>query len=288
MSHSPFDPINNFLTFVLMHIVAFYFSYTGYFKFRRFLQLRDTPMSKTSSAAQGTVKLQGFAWPSKELFAPVSGSRVVYYECEVHKITEDNTEIVAQKKSALPFFLMDATGLVQISPGKSKVEFDIGNSTEYDWSDLPAEKKKALTKKLDAKEQKKLEIKWWENVTKMKVKERYISEKSQISAFGNFKSKFSNFETQVKPLDGVAIFMNTLTKGYDVTRNLDDAKVPIHGQIKDLNFDNLLIADCWQDRLLNRLNGPYKSFAMMAVGGLIIVVMYTMWYLDWISRHSDQ
>jgi hypothetical protein len=266
------DSMENFFARLLLPIMGLGIAYNGFLHFRRRIQYQNTSTTKISSAAQGLVKLHGYAWPSREFKAPISGALCVYFECEIYNHSSDYVHMVAEKKSTQPFFLLDTTGLVQITPSKT-VDFQIGNTTEYNWARIPPERQKALVKLLESKEKEGLAIKWYNISTKLVAKERYIASQCKLSAIGNLNSKFG---IQAMPVEGVAVFMNAITKKYDVNGNLDDAQVQNYGRMNPRVVDKLIVADCWTDKFLNRTGGPIKSFFMITGG--IVLFLYAFLY----------
>jgi len=115
---------------------------------RRLRQIEDTPRSKTSTAAQGLVELQGFAWPEGETYKLGDQQEVVYYLNEIQYRrsalyffnSQSKWETVAKRVHAVPFYLIDATGIVKIDPTNAEAFLD-GSKTKS-WSDLTAEQQK--------------------------------------------------------------------------------------------------------------------------------------------------
>lgn len=123
---------------------------------RRVRQIEDTPSSKTSSAPQGLVELQGFAWPEGDVYMMDGQREVVYYSREIQYARPavlfygrgSRWITLAKKEHNIPFYLIDDTGLVRIDPKGSETFLQV--TTKKSWKDLSAEKKRELEKEFKA------------------------------------------------------------------------------------------------------------------------------------------
>src|SRR5690606_11764211 len=113
-------------------------------------EIADTPRSKTASAPQGLVELEGFAWPAGEVARCVSGEEVVYYRLEIQRAESRGsgknrrTEWVSVFTHApcAPFYVVDATGLALVTPATCEV--DTHEKKTRAWGKLNANERKAV------------------------------------------------------------------------------------------------------------------------------------------------
>lgn len=113
-------------------------------------EIADTPRSKTASAPQGLVELEGFAWPAGEVARCVSGEEVVYYRLEIQRAESRGsgknrrTEWVSVFTHApcAPFYVVDATGLALITPVTCEV--DTHGKKTRSWGSLRANERKGV------------------------------------------------------------------------------------------------------------------------------------------------
>lgn len=112
-------------------------------KSRRARLVADTPRSKTATAPQGFVELEGFAWPCDKTMISNSGLEAVYYTLKVQKLVSTGsgknkrttwTTVYTLNHCPL-FYLADATGLVTIDP--SKAELNLNTVTTRNWGAIP-------------------------------------------------------------------------------------------------------------------------------------------------------
>lgn len=105
---------------------------SGYLSFRRIRKMEDTPTARTATAAMGEVELQGYAWPSLSLKAPLHQTEVVAFMVTGYRENKssDIAHQVFRFVSTEPFFLADDRGLTMIKlqtndeiHGASKVQF---------------------------------------------------------------------------------------------------------------------------------------------------------------------
>ncbi len=125
---------------------------------KRVRSITDTPRSRTSSAAQGYVELEGFAWPTAQANTIPSkdGAEALYYSFQLQKSesrgsgknrrTEWVTIFIFNH--AEPFYLVDATGLALLDPGQA--ELDLSGLTTRAWRALEAQEKTRIAEKIIA------------------------------------------------------------------------------------------------------------------------------------------
>lgn len=122
-----------FATLIILALVVVSFS-AIISKWKQYLLLRDTPISKVQSAAQGEdVFLKGTATPAIEaLIAPLSGKPCCWYAVTIETESSNGSINVCQQCSCNPFYLTAETGQVLIQPFYSDA-FDI--KTVQCWTD---------------------------------------------------------------------------------------------------------------------------------------------------------
>ncbi|MGE4133038.1 MAG: hypothetical protein AB7F86_15460 [Bdellovibrionales bacterium] len=104
--------------------------------------VEDMPRSKISSAPQGLVELQGFAWPTKEGLNLPRGIRVVYFSLALQREETRGTGKSRRKEWVTihtfsfnePFYVLDGSGLAMVDPSHSEIEFS-SNKTR-NWNNI--------------------------------------------------------------------------------------------------------------------------------------------------------
>lgn len=101
---------------------------------KRVRLIQDTPKSKISSAPQGLVEIQGFAWPLEKGHLNRAGQELVYYKFSLQR---HETRGSGKNKKTVwvevfsfahnkPFYLLDPTGLAIVDPLNSEMEIETG------------------------------------------------------------------------------------------------------------------------------------------------------------------
>jgi hypothetical protein len=113
---------------------------------RRLRHIQDTPRSKVSSAAQGLVEMQGFAWPQSTCAKTIDQKHAVYYEfiLQVERKKSGKNKgsewvTVFSKTHNPSFFLVDPTGIAIIHPAQAEIE--MMSTGTRNWRSLSAEQK---------------------------------------------------------------------------------------------------------------------------------------------------
>ncbi len=98
-----------------------------------------TPRSKTVSAPQGFVELEGFAWPIGPTVTTKTGLEAIYYSLCLQR--QDTQGAGKNKKKvwvtifthvhAEEFLLVDATGMVKIDPRGAELELETGTTRAW-------------------------------------------------------------------------------------------------------------------------------------------------------------
>jgi hypothetical protein len=91
---------------------------------RQARELRDTPLSRIRSAAQGEVDLLGRArlMPGPEIFTPLTSTPCVWWRCRVWHTVGKETEVIYDATSDDLFYLSDTTGDCIVDPVGAEVE----------------------------------------------------------------------------------------------------------------------------------------------------------------------
>ncbi len=98
---------------------------------RRTFLLKDTPLSKIQSAAQGYVEITGKAAPlNKTINSPFSNVECCWFSYKIEVDTNNGYEAVASYKSGHCFQIQDATGEAIVYP----LHADIKNIESFSWS----------------------------------------------------------------------------------------------------------------------------------------------------------
>jgi hypothetical protein len=127
--------------------LGFYLFHGALRRQRRVRQIEDTPRSKLSSAPQGFVEAQGFAWPKGECPKNFKGQDLVYYSFALQREEtrgsgkNRRTEwiTVYSISQSDPFYLLDPTGVALVQPTQG--EMNIEGSNDRLWKSLSKEEK---------------------------------------------------------------------------------------------------------------------------------------------------
>lgn len=114
----------------------------------------DTPRSKTASAPQGFVELEGFAWPDTDTVISCSGNEALYHSFQLQrevtrgsgKSRRRTWETVFQRIHAAPFYIVDGTGLVMLDPAAA--ELNLETASARSWRSLNMNEKRRVTETL--------------------------------------------------------------------------------------------------------------------------------------------
>lgn len=127
--------------------IGFFLIWMGVRKHKRLRLVQDHPTVKIETAAQGFSEVQGFAWPTAVGPKCVKGIEMIYHNLQLQKqVTQGSGKnkkkvwiTVFSTGYANPFYVLDATGLALVDPGKSELEIE--SKTTRNWSLLPATEK---------------------------------------------------------------------------------------------------------------------------------------------------
>ncbi len=99
---------------------------------KKLRQVTDTPRSKTRTAAQGFVELEGFAWPDSTTVLSSSGHEAIYHCFQLQKEVSRGSgrqrrrtwETVFERRHVQPFYLIDAQGLIWLDPNGADLNLE--------------------------------------------------------------------------------------------------------------------------------------------------------------------
>ncbi len=120
----------------------------------RLRAVQNTPRSKSASAPQGLVELEGFAWPNGQCFTHYSGHQLIRYSFilqreEVRGSGKNRRRewiTVFARYIGGPFFIVDATGLAEVNPQPN--ELSISKALTRSWRSIPENEKSFLREKV--------------------------------------------------------------------------------------------------------------------------------------------
>ncbi len=137
--------------FVLLAFGSF-LVYSAIHRFRVKRKVSDLPRSRSHTAPQGLVELQGFAWPQNETFPTLTKDNAIYYFMMIEKRVRENigkhsrykwVTIFTHLKNP-PFYLLDGGGLVLVNPVDAQLDF--GKKKTRNWHSIPQEQKDSILK----------------------------------------------------------------------------------------------------------------------------------------------
>lgn len=125
----------------------------GIKKFQNARKIKDTPRSKISSAPQGYVEFEGFAWPQSTTTKLASGLEAVHYSLLIERQDTEGSgkkkrkvwRTVYQKTETHPFYIMDATGIAGFNLENSQIELD--KHLVRSWTRLSPQERKLIMEK---------------------------------------------------------------------------------------------------------------------------------------------
>lgn len=127
--------------------IGFVLIWLGIRKHKKLRLIQDHPTVKIETAAQGFSEVQGFAWPTAVGPKCVKGIEMIFHSLQLQKqVTQGSGKnkkrvwiTVFSTGYANPFYIMDATGLALVDPGKCELEIE--SKTTRNWSMLQATEK---------------------------------------------------------------------------------------------------------------------------------------------------
>lgn len=239
---------------------------------RRVRQIQDTPRSKTASAPQGFVELEGFAWPAGDVVRSVNGNETVYYAVELQREESRGSGKSRRKvwvtvwthKPNLPLFLVDPTGLALIDPGEATLE--LSHTTTRLWKALPQSEQERVRTLMGAFDVKgfPLSVGFFGNLfaSKYRLVETEIDIGAPLYATGDFRA-VENAPQKIKS-PGLTDFNN---KVFDLAaRTRKDMTVALDtnrdGKVSDQELQQGYVTAAKTSRLRGRSGGEEMEFEL--------------------------
>lgn len=115
-----------------------YLIYNGFKKLSKHRKAQDTATSRISSAPQGFVEIQGYAWPKETfLHKNLDGRKCVYLSTVIQKRVKQGKNstwiTIADSFQDQPFYVLDTTGALHLDP--NLFELDI-QTKRVPWSQI--------------------------------------------------------------------------------------------------------------------------------------------------------
>jgi len=114
---SPIIPIAMVVVGVILFLV-------GFFKYREYRLLADTPVIPIRSVSMGLSHVAGTRTGGQPLTSPLTQVPCYYYEVKVErKVKRDNQETweeTHKERAEVPFYLQDATGYILVNPERAE------------------------------------------------------------------------------------------------------------------------------------------------------------------------
>jgi hypothetical protein len=282
---------------------------SGVKRFRQARRVQDHGTVPSASAPQGLVELQGFAWPTLPVTAPVSGMSCVYFSLHVEERrgSGKNSHWVTllNDDTREPFFLADNSGHVLIRPHGAELEV---RTREKSWRSLAAATRERILGMIRIKAPG-FSDKALLTFKDIRVTERCIPAGSPLYALGDFRT--SAVPVQSRPMKGLGAFVRKLRQirsSAEALRLADqdrdgrisfeewyracnslalhasgqtvrpDVSLPpgmeeasrCHGQLAKSPLHPLYLADCHQEELLHRIG---RHNLLRIVGGCALIAV---------------
>ncbi len=114
---SPLIPIASVVIGVILFVV-------GFFKYREYRVLADTPQIPIRSVAMGLAHVAGTSTGGQPLTSPLTQVPCYYYEVKVEKkVKRDNRETweeTHKERVEVPFYVQDETGYILVNPERAE------------------------------------------------------------------------------------------------------------------------------------------------------------------------
>ncbi|MFN8847738.1 MAG: hypothetical protein ACK5V3_01765 [Bdellovibrionales bacterium] len=288
--------------------------------FRKHKKLRlvqDHPTVKIETAAQGFSEVQGFAWPTVNGPKCFKGIEMIYHHLQLQKkVTEGSGKnkkkvwrTIFSTGFGAPFYVMDATGLALVEPGKSELEVD--SKTTRSWYFMSYREKQYYLKNF-IKESvvgfPPSEFLWGLFSSSYRIVESRINTGSPIYIKGHFESpegikkeallvglaKFAgqvfdfqsrkirqlnrlldvNQDNQVTNQEAIQgysqLAMHSKSQSESGTNPVPDRPFPVFGLFVTNEDHKLFIADCHEEHLLKKLKLQFYGYLSAGIAFCLI------------------
>ncbi len=111
----------------------------GFFKFRKYRVIRDTPRSRIGSLSNGIVEIEGSVETDKLIKSPFSKADCVFYKYEIKEYRRSSSsqskrlsyrwETASSGDHRVPFYVVDETGKALVEPDKA--DFVVSHKNVY-------------------------------------------------------------------------------------------------------------------------------------------------------------
>jgi len=120
----------DYLMAAVFTLIGGFVFFLGFYKWRKFRIIRDTPTSKIRSMAMGVVEIHGSVEADQLIRAPFSKTECVYYKWEIKEYRRSRSSSgkgssnkwvgVGSGEQSVPFFAKDETGKALVQPDKAE------------------------------------------------------------------------------------------------------------------------------------------------------------------------
>jgi hypothetical protein len=142
--------MDNYSIPLILFVLGIGISLMGIKKRKVAKKIQDTPRSKISSAAQGHVEIQGFAWPKTKLTVDSDEKKCIYYS---FTLQHEETQGSGKNKRKVwvtdftsyfgeSFYVMDSTGILEVMPIGATLEIESARTRQ--WSFLSKKQKEKI------------------------------------------------------------------------------------------------------------------------------------------------
>lgn len=271
--------------------------FSGIRRFRRKRDIEDTPTSKIRSAPQGSIEVQGYAWPIENSGRNnLNGEKCVFRHLEVMKKVGSGKKQrwikVHEDRYDLPFLVFDQTGTLLVD--QKRAEYELRQKV-FRWNDLKSQTKQALSTEISVSG---FPPSGGLFGSPFKFQEKYILAGSPVYLRGSFSSPehqltvdpeegFLEFQERVRTATAESGFSKLLDQNrngeiceeeartgfsasaaFSLRRRGAAGVMTCVGLMKSDTFRRLYISDCHQHHLIKRL-GNWNL--LMIVGGATMI-----------------
>lgn len=273
--------------------VGSYLLYNALSRLRKIRSIADTPTSKSSTAPQGFIELQGFAWIKDKTNQTIEGSEALYYSIKLERLEKKGKKkvwkTVFEQTHANTFYVVDEHGLVEARINKGDLELDPKTRA---WTGLASQEQERFLASFNTGIPNFPPTGFFTKLFshKYRVTEWELLLGSPVYASGNFRTEKQE-APQIKSRALTEFFKKTtVSLSSKKTRNLSakqkrelfcdtaqtlrshlpleapESDFKIYGIISSSENHKLLIADCHQEDLLEKLGSFLKlKFAGSAI-----------------------
>lgn len=265
----------------------------GVMHFSEVRKIQDLAKVDIGSAPQGLVEIEGFVWPAAHSMKSIFGKDVVFYNLQVQERTasqnyKESWKTVYEFDFEKPFYVIDSSGVCVVHPRKQNMKL-----LEYNCS---------LSKKASDIEAVKTALKVIGPLSKIFIRKYRVVEKRLLAGSpvyvcgemqpltptkykvrGDFRKFLADAKSVRKSLYSTLKFdfdRNGIVTDSDMQTGFSDAAdielregktevVDVAGVISHTENHSLIVADCFEEHLIKRLQKEDYLFFFL---GLIFIV----------------